>query len=124
MGFRTVVVLSNDQAHEWSKDPELGKKITQAAAYHDLNDHFKSLARQALPYGEIVQCVHADTQSVVVCDGYGGKVIAGTLWYTGQTEESKQMELLKAHAEALGYRVVKKSTKVAPLGAVRTMLQD
>jgi len=33
MGFRTVVALSNDQAYEWGKDPELGKKIMMAGHY-------------------------------------------------------------------------------------------
>ena len=30
MGFRTVVVLFNDQASEWENDPSLGKKISHA----------------------------------------------------------------------------------------------
>ena len=27
MGYRTVVVLANDDQHNWEQDPELGKKI-------------------------------------------------------------------------------------------------
>jgi hypothetical protein len=27
MGFRTVVILNNDRAHEWEKDAKLGQLI-------------------------------------------------------------------------------------------------
>ena len=121
MGFRIVVVLSNDQMHEWSKDPALGAKIVEASSYRALPPSFRS---QALPYGDVVQVAHADTQSVIACDGYSGWMIASTNWYAGQTTNDKHLQMLKAHAEALGYRVVKKPTKVAPAGAVRTTLQD
>lgn len=33
MGFRTVVMLSNDMCHEWEKDGELGRKISRAMNY-------------------------------------------------------------------------------------------
>lgn len=33
MGFRTVVMLSNDYAHEWEHDPKLGEKIAHAMNY-------------------------------------------------------------------------------------------
>ena len=106
MGFRTVVVLNNDQASEWNNDAELGQKISRAASLKDWP------ARDAIyqfPYGEVVEQVHADTQTVAFLDGCGGRVVAHSFWHHGQTEEQKNLEMLKALADKLGYRVVKKT---------------
>jgi hypothetical protein len=112
MGFRTVVVLSNDQAHEWEKDPELGRKIFLAASMQHFGRQDEiDLARRIFPYGEAIEQVHADTQTVAFLDGYGGKAIAHSFWHRGQTEEQKNFEMLKALADKLGYRVSKKPTK-------------
>lgn len=97
MGFRTVVVLSNDQAHQWQKDAELGEKIWIAAA--DKNSR--------LEYGEIVEQVHADTQSLAILDGYGGSVVAQTWWNREQTPETLERDLLKSLAAKHGYRLSK-----------------
>lgn len=108
MGFRTVVVLNNDQAHEWQKDPELGNKIFHAASMKQwdrigFEDRFQ--------YGDTIEQVHADTQTIAFLDGYGGKAMAHSHWYRGETEEQKNLKMLKALADSLGYRVVKKSAK-------------
>jgi len=102
MGFRTVVVLSNDQSHEWENDPELGKKIFYAASAGD---------RLPLQYGQVVECVHADLQTLAVFDGYAGKPVAYTHWNRGQSDEVRNLALLKDLAEKMGYRVSKKPTK-------------
>ncbi len=103
MGFRTVVVLSNDQAHEWEKDPELGRKIFIQANGYGRNGDFQ--------YGTVLECVHADLQTLAVLDGYSGKPVAHTHWSPHQTEEHKQLDLLKRFATSLGYNVSKKPTK-------------
>ena len=105
MGFRTVVVLSNDRASEWENDPDLGIKISLAASA-------QVFARQTLPYGQIVEMAHADTQTVAILDGYGGSAVAHSHWHRDQTDEQRDLECLKALAEKLGYRVSKKSVKV------------
>lgn len=107
MGFRTVVVLNNDQAHEWENDPTLGRQIWMAASTMDREDR----GIHALRYGQVVEQVHADIQTVAFLDGYGGKAITHSFWYRGQSEEQKNLEMLKALAEKLGYRVSKKSIK-------------
>jgi hypothetical protein len=109
MGFRTVVVLNNDLSHEWQKDPELGNKIFHAASlkewgrYDQFEDRFQ--------YGDTIEQVHADTQTVAFLDGYGGKAMAYSHWFRGETEEQKNLKLLKAPADALGYCVSKKPVK-------------
>ena len=103
MGFRTVVVLSNDQAHEWEKDPQLGRKIWEASS---------SDGRADFQYGTIVEQVHADTQSLAVLDGYVGKSVAYWNWHRGQTPEERNLSLLKEFADKMGYHIHKKATKV------------
>lgn len=106
MGFRTVVVLSNDQAHEWTQDPELGRKIMQAGLEIPNGPHFQ--------YGKVVEQVHADTQSIIVTDAYSGFVKARTNWYREQGTEARDLELLKRMAAQMGYtlRKMPKAKKV------------
>ena len=106
MGFRTVVVLSNDRADEWMNDPDRGKNIMTAASLKSTG--YADKYPDPLPYGEIIEQVHADEQSVVFFDGYRGEVRAHGHWHRGQTQEQKDEALLKALADKLGYRVLKK----------------
>jgi len=107
MGFRTVVVLSNDKAHEWQNDPQLGNKIFHCATMKT----FGAGEREPyFPYGEIVEQVHADTQTVAFLDGYGGTAMVTRSWYHGQTNDEKNENLLKALAAQLGYKVSKIKT--------------
>lgn len=108
MGFRTVVILINDQASEWENDPELGKKIMQAASMKSYGgDGGKDLARAALPYGEIVEQCHADQQTLVALDGYNSTPVGYGCWHPNQTPEQRDLQLLKSMAEKLGYRLSK-----------------
>lgn len=102
MGFRTVVVLSNDLANEWETDPELGHKIWMAAATN---------GREHLRYGQIVEQVQADTQTLAVLDGYGGRPVAYTHWNREQQVGDVNLALLKDLARRMGYRVSKVKIK-------------
>lgn len=110
MGFRTVVVLRNDQANEWEKDPELGRKIFLGASAKCSSGDDQA-SDQFFPYGAIVEQVHADLQTLAVLDGYSGRAVAHTHWYRGQTEEAQNLALLKELADKMGYRISKKPTK-------------
>lgn len=104
MGFRTIVALNNDMAHEWQNDPELGRMIA-----HDMNfvhdrDRFGDLHN----YGRVVECTHADTQTLLIAEHYDATPVAHGHWYRGQTQEQRDLALLKALADKLGYRVSKK----------------
>ena len=111
MGFRTVVVLSNDRAHEWENDPELGRKIMHAGSMKSCG--YPERARDELPYGTVLEQVHADTQTVAILDGYSGEAMAHTHWFQNQTDEQRDLACLKALAEKLGYRVSKTPAKKA-----------
>lgn len=111
MGFRTVVMLNNDMCHEWSKDPELGQKIQTAMSFAGRKDDFYGSNSRIGHYGRVVECVHADTQTLVRLDHYQGfEPLAYTSrTYGPSTEEDKKLYLLKRAAEEMGYRLVKKS---------------
>lgn len=106
MGFRTVVMLNNDMAHRWQNDPELGRKV--AHAMHSANSEEAGTA-ELDGYGQVVQCVHADSQTLAVLDGYTAfRPLAGRAWVRGESEQGLALKLVKAAAEKLGYRLVKR----------------
>lgn len=109
MGYRTVVMLNNDWCNEWSKDPELGAKISEAMNYADSfhpRNHLNPLGQ----YGRAVECVHADTQTLVKLDGYTIMTrLACTNRQFGPSTDEDTLEMLKNAADKLGYRLVKKS---------------
>lgn len=108
MGYRTLVILYNDQASQWENDPELGKKIARAMSHamgatRDRDSH--------LGYGQVVECAHADTQTLGIVNCYDFKPVAHGHWYRGQADEAMQLQLLKDAADKLGFRLTKKPVK-------------
>lgn len=99
MGFRTVVILFNDQSSEWASDPELGKRIQQAASD-------RSSGRE-MGFGRVVEECHADQQTLAVLDSYDMKPIAHSHWVRGQDDKEVKLKLLKEAAASLGYRLTK-----------------
>ena len=105
MGFRTVVMLSNDHTQEWSNDLLLGRKISQAMNY-TFGDQDSCIAN----YGRVVECVHADTQTLAMLDGYTAfRPLAHTGWRAGLNTDEAAVAALKDAADKLGYRLVRKS---------------
>lgn len=98
MGYRTVVILSNDEAHIWKNDASLGEKIMIAASRPDA--HFE--------YGDIIEQVHCDIQSLVAIDSLTGYSMANSNWYISQDHQKMKLELLQNAAEKMGYKLVKK----------------
>ena len=108
MGFRTVVILNNDRAHEWEKDANLGRLIS--ADMHRYRDGRGELGVSG--YGRVVECTHADTQTLAVIDNLEFKPAAYRQWTRcEETENELKLKLIRAAAEHLGYRLVKKSSK-------------
>lgn len=105
MGFRTVVVLINDQAHEWSKDPDLGKKISIAMNGRRGGDD--------LGYGRVVECCHADQQTLAMLDGYSFKGLAYSGWSRNEAHVETQRKLLAEAASKIGYKLIKDSKATA-----------
>jgi hypothetical protein len=98
MGYRTIVMLYNDYSHEWSTNPDLGSKILQASSSTDTR----------VPGGRVVECCHADQQSLVVVDSYSFDRIASQHWNSHQTTDKRNLEFLRQFAENMGYELVRK----------------
>lgn len=106
MGFRTVVMLSNDMAHEWQKDTELGQKIGRAMSF--ANDKARKDMASVGGYGAVVECVHADNQTLAMLDGYTAFThVDSQSWMRGEGDDTAVVRLLKSAAKKLGYRLVK-----------------
>ena len=100
MGFRTVVILNNDHAHEWAVDPLLGRKIVAVS-----HDHLDPLGK--FPGGEVFECVHADTQTLALLDGCSGTWLGSGSWRPGEPTNDRATRLVKEAARRLGYRLVR-----------------
>ena len=109
MGFRTTVVLFNDQASTWGKDPELGKKIAYAMnfAMGTMNREDKHEAE--LGYGRVVECAHADLNTLAMISGYDLKALGHSSSHRNEAEDKILMDLLKSAADKLGYKLTKKA---------------
>jgi hypothetical protein len=99
MGNRTVIILINDEAHNWQHDPELGDKIWAAAS---------GVHGNRFDYGSVVENVHADCQTLMVMDSYSGKAAAETRYLPGESDKAVEVKLLKMAAEKLGYDLTPK----------------
>lgn len=111
MGFRTVVMLNNDQTHNWSADPKLGEKIHRAMA----TGYGRPTSEASdFGYGRVVECVHADTQTLAVLDSCRNFMpLTHTTCLGKQHPEHPEgtLQLLKDAAAKLGYRLTKKAVK-------------
>jgi hypothetical protein len=106
MGFRTVVMLYNDQAGNWENDPNLGKKIARSTNFAL---GFGEKDRQTdLGYGHVVLCEHADAQTIGVFDSYRFVTIAAGAWRRDEPTGAMSVRMVKEAADRLGYRLVKK----------------
>lgn len=110
MGFRTVVMLCNDRTSEWENDHELGKKIARAMNYANSRDR-SDLAILG-NYGRVVECAHADCQTMAILDGYASfQPLSHKGWVRDESKDDVALKLLKEAAEKLGYRLVKRPAK-------------
>ena len=104
MGFRTTVCLINDQMHEWSKDPDLGRNIANTASFNPTN------GRRELQggYGSVLEVTHADTQRLAVIDSYHMDTLSIGHWSSSEDlNKMRDLALLKQAAAKLGYKLVK-----------------
>lgn len=102
MGYRTVIILNNDHSHQWANDPLLGQKIRSAGVQEDGG---KSVDY----YGNVVECVHADQQTLMMIDSLTGVATARGLWSPNETIDQIKEKLLRDMADRLGFRIVRKS---------------
>lgn len=109
MGFRTVLILDNDMLSDWSNDPLLGRKIAMASDFGD--NHLSRFNPRANVggYGQVIENCHADCQTLMVIDSFSGNRIAFSGFDREESTLERNIKLLKAAADSLGYRLVKKA---------------
>jgi hypothetical protein len=101
MGFRTIVILDNDRADEWSTDPDLGAKIANAM------NHVNTPAADFYS-GKVVENAHADTQSLAVIDSLEYRLLASDYWTSKSgDDDAVTLRLLRRAAAVCGYRLAK-----------------
>lgn len=112
MGFRTVVMLNNDFSDKWANDPKLGEKIQYAMNFANSSRPDRKREANIDSYGRVVECVHADTQTLVRLDHYTGfDPVSYTSRRYGPSTEQDMIDLLKSAADKLGYKLIKKPAK-------------
>ena len=109
MGFRTTVVLYNDQASTWENDPELGKKIAHAMNFAGGRMNEDDKRNASLGYGKVVECAHADLNTLALISGYDLKVLGHSSSYGHQADDKVMMDLLTSAADKLGMKLIKKT---------------
>lgn len=93
-------------AYQWEKDAELGLKISRAMNY--ASDPKRQDMATIGGYGRVVECTHADCQTLAMMDGYTAFThVDSQSWVRGDDEDSAVIRLLRSAAKKLGYRLVK-----------------
>lgn len=113
MGYNTTVVVMNDALDQIEKDPQFGRNLAQAILRSgSRQEHVDVPAGSHANAAHVVESHHADLTSVVTVGGNLGIChVTKRGWEHHETEQ--QIELLKAWAEKLGYRMVKASVPKA-----------
>ena len=109
MGFRTTVILNNDQCSDWEKDPFLGSKIA-----HAMNFVYSPRYGQSgrIEYGNVIECVHTSTNTLGIIKGFHMDTFAMQTkhYHDGAASEDQiAINMLKQMADKLGYRIVRKT---------------
>ena len=113
MGYRTVVILNNDLSSQWSNDADLGKKIMRAGNEAASS---KDPERSHFGYGRVVECAHADVQTVGIIDSLTLVPLTHGHWRAQEAQEDLKLRMLKEAARAMGYRIVKLPKEKAETG--------
>lgn len=104
MGYNATVVVCLDQLHYIEKDTNFGREL--ALSILKVNNR----GVQDGPHGTVVvESHHADRLAPVIVGGNYGRVIPAYIGVdSNEAIESTDVRVLKAMADFLGYRVIKK----------------
>lgn len=110
MGFNSFWCVNHDLVHAIEKNPNVGKLLDLCPSNREDS---KELAVSLGIQPGVLTCefqAHADTEALAVVGNHRIDILTTTYWH-GQTEESRNLELLKQFASKMGYRIVKKTVK-------------
>lgn len=106
MGFRTVVILSNDSC--WSDDPHLAHKIFRAAAQVHGFQRENEPMRGHFDGGMVVEVTHSDTETLLQVSSLNAKELARGWWAGSGNEDEVLRGMLSRAADKLGYKLIRK----------------
>lgn len=106
MGWNTTVVVLNDALGEIERDPEFGKKLSDAIKHVSaFGKHRDVSAGNHCNAATVIESHHADNYTVVAVGENFGEIL-GNVWPYG--EESIPIRVLKALADTYGYTLKEK----------------
>jgi len=116
MGWNTTVLFLNDGVDGLTDDPEFPERLRQAITAVGLGIRDNSRGqidvaiRNHLNACAVIEKHHADQTALIAVGGNCATVVHRTFGSTHHTPEAQE-RLLRDWAEALGFRLVRKSTK-------------
>lgn len=113
MGFNTTVVVMNDALGAIERDPDFGKKLSQAIAQVCVErDPVDVSAMGHCNAATVIETHHADQTAIVTVGGNYGTLQVYSWGHSHHTAESAEKHL-REWAEKLGFTLSKKRTKAA-----------
>lgn len=115
MGWNTTIVVMNDALHAIARDSKFGEKLERACLMAvdgesvDVGANPDGTESYYVNAATVIETHHADGTALVAVGGNMG-VNLGVFYAYG--EEDKDVRLLKALADKLGYQISKKVKKV------------
>lgn len=113
MGYRTIIVLDNDEANVWGNNP-LGKAITVASG-KKISNRGGEILLNGFQIGTVIDCEHADTESIVHFSSLHGTTLGRSFYNSRMTEEEQREAMIVELAESMGYKLVKNNPEVKGL---------
>ena len=110
MGYRTIIVLDNDDTNLWGDDP-LGKAITSASG-KKISNLGGEIMLEGNQIGTIIDCEHADIESLVHFSSLSGTVLAKNIHNSRVSEQELRENMLKEIASSMGFTLVKNTPEV------------
>lgn len=110
MGYRTIIVLNNDEANVWGNNP-LGKAITVASG-KKISNRGGEILLNGVQIGNVIDCEHADTESIVHFSSLHGTTLGRSFYNSRMTEEEQREAMIVELAESMGYKLVKNNPEV------------
>ncbi len=111
MGFRTTIILDNDNLDILYQDQEIGRKI-----YQQVNGYMQHTDGEFGPLGHVVEQAHADVARLAIIKDFDVHELTSIHW--GLTSGDPALELLKQAVDVLGYKLVKKPIPKEPIEQV------
>jgi hypothetical protein len=109
MGWNTSMIILNDAVDAIGKDKEFGKKVCDAVLGYRQGGVSISSGHNANA-ATVLETHHADFSVLLAVGGNCGSVLTSVM-DSRHNIENTQIKLLKAFAEELGYRIIKKRSK-------------